>query len=330
MALGFDYLSSGPCLDDRAREELRARAEEIIRSFLGEPNRRLSTKRQLRWHPKGSFVLNVAGDRAGLWYDHAAKTGGDIIEFIGQQRGCSIGEAIDEALTYLGPSASCSSSAAAKASQPAESEEDDAARIERALHIWSEVQPVRGTLAEQYLVGRGIQVPDEALNVLGFHWHCPFGERRRAPALVALIQDIITGEPIAIHRRELTPDAAKADSWKALGPKSGGAIRLSRSNCGDLAIGEGVETCLAGMQLGFGPTWSVIDAGGMTAFPVIDHVGRLTIMADNDVSETGQRAATACRHRWAAAGKAVLFAMPQEPGQDFNDVLLAELAKQHA
>jgi putative DNA primase/helicase len=330
MALGFDYSSSGPRLDDRAREELRGMAEQIVRAFMGEPNRRLSNKRKLRWHPKGSFALNVAGDKRGLWYDHAAKTGGDIIEFIRQQRGYSKREAIDEALTYLGPSASWSSSTAPKASQPAEPEEDDAARINRALRIWSEVQPVRGTLAEQYLVGRGIQVPDEALDVLGFHWHCPFGERRRAPALVALVQDIITGEPIAIHRRELTPDAAKAGSWMALGPKSGGAIRLARFNGSDLAIGEGVETCLAGMQLFSGPTWSVIDAGGMTAFPVLDHVGRLTIMADNDVSETGQRAAAACRDRWAAAGKAVRCAMPEKPGQDFNDVLLAELAKQHA
>jgi putative DNA primase/helicase len=184
--------------------------------------------------------------------------------------------------------------------------------------------------ADLHLVGRGIQVPDEALGVLGFHWHCPFGERRRAPALVALVQDIITGEPIAIHSRELTPNATKAGSWMALGPKSGGAIRLSRSDFGELAIGEGVEICLAGIQLGSGPTWPVIDAGGMTAFPVLDHVGRLTIMADNDVSETGQRAAAACRDRWAAAGKAVLCAMPKEPGQDFNDVLLAELAKRHA
>ena len=304
-------------------------AEQIVQSFLGEANRRLSNSRELRWGSRGSFVLNVQGDKAGLWFDHENGCGGDIIEFIRQQRGCSIGEAIDEALTYLGPSASWSSSTAPKTSQPAEPE-DDAARIDQALGIWSEVQPVRGTLAEQYLVGRGIQVPDEALGVLGFHRHCPFGEGRRAPALVALVQDIITGEPIAIHRLELTPNAAKAGPWMALGPKSGGAIRLSRSDCGELAIGEGVETCLAGMQLGSGPTWSVIDAGGMTAFPVLDHVGRLTILADNDASETGQRAAAACRDRWAAAGKAVCCVMPEESGQDFNDVLLAELAKQHA
>ncbi len=34
-------------LDDGARQELRARAADIVQSFLGEPNRRLSTKRQL-------------------------------------------------------------------------------------------------------------------------------------------------------------------------------------------------------------------------------------------------------------------------------------------
>ena len=284
----------------------------------------------MRWGRKGSFALVVEGDKQGLWSDYENGCAGDIIDFIRQQRGCSIGEAIDEALMYLGPSASWSSSTAPKTSQPPKAEEDDAARINGALRVWSEVQPVRGTLAEQYLVGRGIFVPDTALDVLGFHQHCPFGKTRTAPALVALIQDIITGEPIAIHRRELTPDAAKAGSWMALGPKSGGAIRLSRSDCGDLAIGEGVETCLAGMKLGFGPTWSVIDAGGMTAFPVLAHVGRLTIMADTDVSETGQRAAAACRDRWAAAGKAVRSALPEVPGQDFNDVLLAELGKQHA
>jgi putative DNA primase/helicase len=276
MALGFDYSSSGRRLDDQAREELRGMAEQIVQSFLGEANRTLSNGRVLRWGRKGAFALNVAGDKRGLWFDHENEAGGDIIDFLKAQLGGSIGDAIAYALTYLGPSASWSSSTAPKASQPAEPEEDDAARINRALGIWSEVQPLRGTLAEQYLAGRGIQVPDEALDVLRFHSHCTFGEGRRAPALVALVEDIVTGEPIAIHRRELTPNAAKAGPWMALGPKSGGAIRLSRSDCGNLAIGEGVETCLSGMALGAGPTWSVIDAGGMTAFPVLDHVGHLS------------------------------------------------------
>jgi putative DNA primase/helicase len=322
MALGFDY-SSGRRVDDRVREELSGMAEQIVRSFLGEPNRHLSTKRQLRWGQKGSLKLDLTGPFKGLWFDYENDVGGDIISFLKEQLGCSIGEAIDEALTYLGPS--WSSSTAPPRSRPVEPkpEEDDAARIDQALGIWSEVQSLRGSLAEQYLAGRGIQVPDEALEVLGFHPRCPFGKTRTAPALVALVQDIITGEVVAIHRRELTLDGNKAGTWLGLGPKSGGVIRLAQPCNGELAIGEGIETCLAGMQLGSGPAWSVIDAGGMTAFPVLDHVGRLTIMADNDVSGTGQRAAAACRDRWAAAGKAVRCVTPEQPGQDFNDVLLA-------
>ena len=201
----------------------------------------------------------------------------------------------------------------------------------QALKIWSGVLPLRGSLAEQYLAGRGIQVPDEALDVLGFHPNCPFGSRR-APALVGLIQDVVTGEPVGVHRRQLTPDAAANGPPMSLGPKSEGVIRLSPAISAELAVGEGVETCLAGMMLGSGSTWSVLDAGGINNFAVLEHVRCLTILVDHDVSGTGQRAAAACRDRWLAGGKHVRLAMPDTPGQDFNDLLLAELGSspQHA
>jgi putative DNA primase/helicase len=324
MALGFDYSSSGRRLDDHAREELRARAADIAQSLLGEPNRRLSNRRELRWGRKGSFALIVEGDKRGLWRDHENEVGGDIIKLIARERGCSIGEAIAYAMdSYVGPSQSGGSTTARRV----EPEQDDAERIDRAVDIWSEVQPLCGTLGEMYLNNRGIDVPDEALSVLGLHRHCPFAGRR-APALVALVEDIITGEPIAVHRRELTQEATAAGTAKALGPVGGGAIRLARPVNGELAIGEGIETCLSGMQLGYGPAWSVISAGGVKNFPVLDYVARLTILVDHD--EAGQGAAAECRARWVAAGKAVRCAMPEEPGKDFNDVLLAELAKQHA
>jgi hypothetical protein len=60
-------------LDDCARAALRALAPQIISSFLGEPNRRLSNRRQLRWHSKGSLALQLTGKHAGCWYDHANK-----------------------------------------------------------------------------------------------------------------------------------------------------------------------------------------------------------------------------------------------------------------
>jgi hypothetical protein len=57
-------------------------------------------------------VLNVAGDKTGLWYDHENQVGGDIINFLQVQLGCSIANAITYALGFLGPSWSSRSTAA--------------------------------------------------------------------------------------------------------------------------------------------------------------------------------------------------------------------------
>lgn len=316
-AAAFDFNFAGPqrrVLDDRSRQELRDRAAELVRSFRGEPNRRASNRHELRWGRKGSFALTV---ERGFWYDHENDVGGDMISFIAMERGCSVGDAIAYAFeNFLGPSWS----GAAASARPLEPEPDDAEKTGRAPAIWSEVMPVCGTLAEVYLNNRGIYVPDEALSVLGLHRHCPF-EGRRAPALIALVEHIITGEPLAIHRRELTQEATKAGPAKALGPVAGGAIKLARPVNGELTIGEGVETCLAGMQLGYGPAWSAISAGGIKNFPVLGYIDRLTILVDHD--EAGESAAKECRARWQRAGKSVCLVMPDPPGWDMNDFLRA-------
>src|SRR5207253_4380019 len=102
------------------------------------------------------------------------------------QLGCSIGEAINYALRYLSPSFGVNTRIRRLVQRE---EADDAARIRSALQIWAGVLPLRGSLAERYLDRRGICVPDEALDVIGFHPGCPF-RGTTAPALVALIQDI--------------------------------------------------------------------------------------------------------------------------------------------
>ena len=55
----------------------------------------------------------------------------------------------------------------------------------------------------------------------------------------------------------------------ALGPKTGAAIKLSpdESVSMGLAIGEGLETVLSAMQLGFSPAWALGDAGNVRHFP---------------------------------------------------------------
>ena len=56
-----------------------------------------------------------------------------------------------------------------------------------------------------------------------------------------------------------------------------------------LAVGEGLETVLSAMKLGFSPAWALGDASNLRQFPVLSGIESLTIIVDNDKSGTGQR-----------------------------------------
>lgn len=174
-----------------------------------------------------------------------------------------------------------------------------------AAEIWKRSIPIAGTLAETYLASRGLSYDGDALR---FH---PGGR-----AMVALITNIITGEPQGIHRTFLDRDGKRFDK-KMLGPAGGGVVRLS----GDvevssgLAIGEGIETCLAAE---FRPVWACLSAGTLKAFPVLSGVEAVTILTDHD--KTGVEAANLCGERWHAAGREVTFMMPSRAGADIADL----------
>lgn len=51
---------------------------DLARSKFGEPNRRLSTRSELRFGRHGSVSVCLQGDRAGLYFDHEAQTGGRL------------------------------------------------------------------------------------------------------------------------------------------------------------------------------------------------------------------------------------------------------------
>jgi hypothetical protein len=99
-----------------------------------------------------------------------------------------------------------------------------------------------------------------------------------------------------------------------------------------LAIGEGIETTLSAMNLfarqgeDLRPAWAALSSGKLGAIPVIPQVTRLTLFIDNDANGEGQAAATRIDQRWTRAGCTVVHLTPDEPGSDFNDILLAEMA----
>lgn len=207
---------------------------------------------------------------------------------------------------------------------------EEVANTERALAIWRDAQDPRGTPVEAYLTEhRGLPLPaDAALRSLRFHPACPFGRVRR-PAMVALVRNILTNEPQAIHRTVLTIDGRKGEvdgrDRSGLGPIRGGAVKLTPdsevTSC--LGVGEGIESTLslrllpeAGPTL---PVWSLISSSGVQALRPLSGIEGLWIAVDHDPGGGGERASRACAGAWRAAGAEVLLIKPTRVETDLND-----------
>jgi putative DNA primase/helicase len=95
--------------------------------------------------------------------------------------------------------------------------------------------------------------------VLRHHPRCPWrndaAELIHVPALIGLFRDIHTDEPKAVSQRPLTADGGKLGKPRCLGPMAGCAVKLTADEGVEqgLHIGEGVETMLAAMMVGFAP-----------------------------------------------------------------------------
>ena len=166
--------------------------------------------------------------------------------------------------------------------------------------------------------------------VLRFRSACWHPEGGGAPALVALVQNVV-GSPIAVHRTYLSRDgSAKAnlDPPKAsLGPTWGGAIRLDPL-AAEMVIGEGIESAAsAGCMLEL-PAWAAISAGNLARGLVLPpQVRSVVIAVDADPPTARARGRVPMprrrpRDRWRVEGRHVRIAVPDEIGRDFNDLLL--------
>jgi hypothetical protein len=204
---------------------------------------------------------------------------------------------------------------------------DEIDRINAARRIWADSQDPRGTIADRYLQQhRKLKLPDHlAGDVLRFHGACPWhdensGKTIRVPALIAPFRALADNSITGIQRIRLNSDGSK-HSRRMMGVITRAAIKLDPAGTDELCIGEGVETCLAGRQLGFTPVWSLGSVGAISFFPVIDGVKRLTIFG-----ETGEASASAikiCSERWQRQQRHVRLCLPDEGYDDLNDELMA-------
>jgi len=213
----------------------------------------------------------------------------------------------------------------AMAARPSTSKEQD--RTARALAIFHEAVMPWGTPVEAYLTGeRGLVPCDDLAHSVRYHPACPFAGTYRTPAMVCLVRDVLTDAPKAIHRTALSLDGRKIEvgghDRQALGPISGGAIKLTPdedvSAC--LGVGEGIESALSLRlfpEFGLSPVWSLISAGGIERLPLLPGIEALWIAVDHDAA--GVRAAHACAARWREVE--TFFVTPRAEHSDLNDVV---------
>lgn len=206
------------------------------------------------------------------------------------------------------------------AQREAEQQAEAQKRAAQAKQVWTEAQPIEGTVAEAYLRGRGITCElGRALRFHGECWHGPTA--KRYPALIAAVQGASLP---AVHRTYLRTDGSgKADIDPAkmmLGAVAGGAVRLTEEP-GPLVVAEGIETALSlasGLLRTPATVWAALSTSGIRGLHLPNHPGRLTIAPDGD--KAGGEAANALAARAHALGWQVSF-LPAPAGLDWNDVL---------
>jgi phage/plasmid primase-like uncharacterized protein len=146
------------------------------------------------------------------------------------------------------------------------------------------------------------------------------------PALVALVTDVVTREPISLHKTWVLPDGTKpAHLGRAARRnlkghrKQGGCIRLWPDEAMSTSLGaaEGIESALS-LAHAHQPVWSLIDAGNLASLPVVAGIECLLIGADND--NAGIKAAHECGTRWRKAGTRVYIVTPPQERTDLNDI----------
>ena len=177
------------------------------------------------------------------------------------------------------------------------------------------------------LIDRGDLPTDLRLHPAAPYWLTgPDGRPQRLaelPALLALVR-APDGAPVGLHHTYLRangsgkaalhdPAGNPLPSRKLRllhrGAGAGAAVRLYPPGGGRLAIGEGLETCLAVRVADPTlPVWSALTAGGVAAAVLPDGVREVLLIADADAA--GARAALTLARRLRAEGRAVRVIVP--------------------
>lgn len=193
--------------------------------------------------------------------------------------------------------------------------------------VWAGTLPLSGSAAEAYLWSRGL-ILDDCPDVR-FHPAAPRGLPRPQgdprgalppphPAMVAIVRTP-SDTPVGLHVTFVLADGTgKAFGQRSrlmFGQISGNAVHLTPGGS-ELAVGEGIETCLAYRARTGMRTWAALSTAQLHNFSMPPRLRRLVIAADGD--KGGMAAALALVDRAKRLCDVEIDAAPD--GQDWADV----------
>jgi putative DNA primase/helicase len=153
----------------------------IATALLGEPNRLLSNKRELRFGRKGSLAVVIAGPKSGTWFDHENRIGGDLLCLIRRTIGGGFLNAVEYVERIIG-SRPTQSTPQVSVNRRNLVENCSPQNRRRVGALWEEARSIAETIATHYFVARGILhvALDIDMRVLRFHPSCPFDGTRHS------------------------------------------------------------------------------------------------------------------------------------------------------
>jgi len=305
--------------------ELRCRIDELAVALLGQPNKAMTSRRELRFGTKGALCIWITGPKRGGWADFSGDAKGGPLGLIRHARQCDFNAAIAWARAWLGDFKGTQQSPPSPAAVPVPT--DDSRDVEQrarvARRFWQESGPVASTVGERYLVeARKIPMPLAWPDQVRFH-----GGTRS----LILAASTIDGVVRAVQMVRLTSSARAAlreDGSKiklTRGALAGVAVRLPGPADGPLQMAEGPETGLSVWRATGHETW--IALGSMSRLmPPLRRI--VVVCADDDpCNAAGARALVKAVRQWRADGVLLAVATPyvelRHDKSDFNDLLQA-------
>jgi hypothetical protein len=306
---------------------LAEQAESVCRHYLSNGRRigRYWAVGDVRNTPGRSMFVRLyastsSKDAAGKWTDAATGEHGDLLDVIRQACGLvDFRDVVAEARRFLNLPRLNFEPQLRRPITPTKVGSSESAR-----RLFDMSEPLRGTIAEQYLRKRGITAFQET-DSLRFHPRCYYRSDADTsvevwPALIAAVTDL-AGNITGAHRTWLDPsgnDKAAVDTpRRAMGHLLGHGVRFGAPT-DIMAAGEGLETMLSlRSALPTLPTLAALSAHHLGAILFPATLRRLYVVRDRDPA--GDMAVATLKERAESAGIEALILSPTLG--DFNEDL---------